>query len=101
MIKFTLKVLPLAINDIQDIYDWYENKQTGLGEKFLQVLEEAFDELKINPFYQVRYQNVRCRLMNRFPYMIHFSVNENTNVILIGAILNTGRGEKARRSIGD
>ncbi|MCW5910518.1 MAG: type II toxin-antitoxin system RelE/ParE family toxin [Cyclobacteriaceae bacterium] len=73
--------------DIQDAYDYYEIKSAGLGEKLLDALDDAFEILRINPNFQVRYDDVHCLPVKRFPYMIHFRIEGEE--VLVYAILNT------------
>ena len=35
------------------------------------------------PLYQVKYDEIRLRIIHKFPYAIHFSVNEELNLIYI------------------
>ena len=34
-----------ALQEVQDSYDWYEGRITGLGEQFLQELEKCLDRI--------------------------------------------------------
>jgi toxin ParE1/3/4 len=86
---FNLIVSPLAKRDLQDAYEWYEEQSEGLGERFLNNLDEAFDELLQNPFYAVQYDSTRCLPVRIFPYMIHFYVNGERDIIYIVAIFHT------------
>lgn len=56
---YKLVIKPLAVVDLQNCYDWYEENQNGLGDKFLNRFEEDLKFLHSNPLhYQVRYKNV-------------------------------------------
>ena len=37
-----LIVCPGAETDIQDAYEWYEERQEGLGRRLIEELEQAF-----------------------------------------------------------
>lgn len=87
MKTFEVHVGRLARMDIQDAYDYYQDKSFGLGEKFLDALDDAFDLLRINPNFQIRYDDVHCLPIKRFPYMIHFRIEGEH--VLVYAILNT------------
>jgi toxin ParE1/3/4 len=90
--KFKFKLEPLAKSDIQDIIHFYNDQQKGLGKKFYLELDSYFRA--IHPFYQNRYDEVRCLPLKKFPVMIHFTVHENENCIKIRAVLNTYRDPK-------
>ncbi|MFP4096393.1 MAG: type II toxin-antitoxin system RelE/ParE family toxin [Cyclobacteriaceae bacterium] len=86
---FKIKVEPEALDDIQQSIDWYNEKQAGLGRKFLAEVKSCFKSLKVNPFFQVRYDEVRCLPLKKFPFMIHFTVHEADKVVVIRAVFNT------------
>lgn len=86
---FKIFIEPLALEDLQSAIDSYEDKQDGLGKRFLEVFDSHIKGLALNPFFQIRYDNVRCLPMKVFPYMIHFITDENTNSVEVKAVLNT------------
>jgi toxin ParE1/3/4 len=57
---FTTVLDPRAIGDIQQAIDYYEEKQSGLGAKFEDTLNEYLRKLEQHPFFQIRYDNVHC-----------------------------------------
>ena len=88
---FNTIVLPSAIRDIQEIIDYYDSLQQGLSLKFDNELNDYFLTLQKNPFFQVRYANVRCLPLKKFPVMIHFTIEEKLNIVYIRAVLNTSK----------
>jgi toxin ParE1/3/4 len=87
--KFVIRIESEALQDIQSAIDWYEFQQEGLGKKFYATLENTFEMLKTNPFYQNRYSNIRCLPLHKFPFMVHFSIDEANDVVIIRAVFNT------------
>ena len=55
--SFKIVIEPRAIFDIQEAVDYYDFKQIGLGEYFIQELEEHIEILRKNPFFQIRYKD--------------------------------------------
>jgi len=45
----------------------------------------------MHPFYQVRYKNVRCLPMKKYPYMIHLTVDEKERIVTIRAVIHTSQ----------
>lgn len=80
-----------AINDIQNAIDYYKTISSSLAEKFLSAINNTFTELKKNPFYQIRYDNVRMRTVKRFPYILHFVVNEQKNIVEIYGVRHSAQ----------
>ncbi len=87
--KFEIILEPDALIDIQDAIDYYENEQSGLGIKFEQALNKLFLSLEKSPFYAVRYDEVLCLPMKKFPYMIHYTLNEPNFNFVVRAVLHT------------
>lgn len=86
---FTIKRNPLVAKDIQQAVDFYQSKQNNLGKRFFKNLNKEIQDLKKFPFYQIRYKNIRCKLVKNFPYLIHFSVDEETKTVYIHAVICT------------
>ena len=86
---FLLKVDLRAFDNIQEEVDYYDEQQKGLGKRFFKAVEEGFKTLKSNPFSQVRYDNVRCIPLKRFPFLIHFTIDENSKTVFVHAVLHT------------
>jgi plasmid stabilization system protein ParE len=80
--------------DVEMAYLWYEQKEKGLGELFLDVLDSAKNAIISNPTtYGFRYKKkVRGFVLMRFPYLILYIVNVgNVDVI---AVFNTYQNPK-------
>jgi hypothetical protein len=88
---FELKIEPEVFLDIQEGIDWYNNQQRGLGHDFYSEVIACFKKLQQHPFFQIRYDNVRCLPMEKYPYMIHFTVDEKDKRVIVRAVLNTSR----------
>jgi toxin ParE1/3/4 len=86
---FKIKIEPEALEDIQQSIDWYNEQQAGLGIKFFAAVKKGFKSLMINPFFQIRYDNVRCLPLKKYPFMVHFTVNEAEKLVVVRAIFNT------------
>ncbi len=87
--KFTVLFQNEALTQLQKAIDYYNLQQRGLGKRFGSAVYKASKKLEKNPFYQVRYDNIRCLTVHKFPFMIHFSVNEELNRVRIFAVLHT------------
>ncbi len=88
---FKIKTEPEAKQDIQEGIDWYNEKQKGLGRKFHSQIKASIKHIKTNPFFMVRYNGIRCLPVKKYPYMIHFTVNEDLQIITIRAVFNTSK----------
>ena len=77
--------------DVAEGYEWYESQREGLGEEFLEALDQAELAISNNPkTYRIRYKKkVRAFIVNRFPYIVLYVVNGN-NVDVI-SVFNTNK----------
>ncbi len=85
-------ILPLAKQDITEAALWYNKKQKGLGKRFTAHVRETVYYIKQNPeAFNVRYDKVRTAILNVFPFMIHYTVDEKNKIVVIAAVLHTSR----------
>jgi len=85
-----LKRHPLVRADLQSAYDWHEDKLPGLGGEFREDFFHACRKLGQSPLlYAVRFANVRCLNLDRFPYGIFYIVRPDELRVL--AVLHASR----------
>lgn len=90
MMRFKVIYNPEVYNDIRQAVDWYNKQQPELGLRFISVLKKHLRKLEHSAMhYSVRYGDIRCMPIKRFPYMIHYRVQNKT--VLVEAIFNTYR----------
>src|ERR1041385_2594447 len=88
MKKYSVFIESRAFMEIQNAISYYNSLSNGLGEKFFADLDKQIEKLKISPFFQVRYKDIRCLPLKKFPFMIHFTVNEIQITVYIHAVIN-------------
>ena len=85
-VKFSLE----AIDELQQAINYYNFQKTSLGIEFMIEFENQIQRLSSNPFtHSVRYLSVRMALVNRFPYAIHYVIEETEHTIIIQTVLST------------
>lgn len=73
--KPLIRVLVEARLDIQEAYDWYEERLQGLGERFLGAVDDCLERVAANPRgFPTVHADVRRALLLRFPYAILYRV---------------------------
>ena len=92
--SFKIIVNKKAVKDIDKAIEYYNNQSEGLGDKFENALDEYINSLEINPYFKIRYDKVRCLPIKPYPYMIHFTIDQQNNALKIQAILHTSRNPK-------
>lgn len=101
----TLRVIVTkeAHNDTLEAYLYYEEKQNGLGERFLDVLQFCYQSLSMQP-ENYGYINedplkiLRDVKLEKFPYVVVFEITEAG--VIVYAVHNTYKhpGNKLRKT---
>ena len=90
--KYKIIVTYAAREETLDALNYYEDIRVGLGDDFIEDLEERYVAISENP-YAYSYTDDRCILrdvvLTRFPYLIIFKI-ESESVIII-SVHNTHR----------
>lgn len=78
-------VQPEAIKEANDAFNWYEDRQPGLGDEFYRELDRCFEFVQEHPdFHRVFYRTIRKRKLGRFPYLVFFRADAGEiNVVAI------------------
>ncbi|MBU2466978.1 MAG: type II toxin-antitoxin system RelE/ParE family toxin, partial [Bacteroidetes bacterium] len=64
----------------------------GLGKRFTAEVRENVHFIRQNPkASNIRYKNVRTTILNIFPFMVHYTIDEKNKTIIVSAVLHTCR----------
>jgi plasmid stabilization system protein ParE len=95
MKRYKVKIEPDALADIQDITNWYNEAGKELGKRFQNTAVKQINSLNQNPhIYAIRYNEIRCMVVNKFPYLVHFYINDECNTVEVLAVISTDRNPK-------
>jgi mRNA-degrading endonuclease RelE of RelBE toxin-antitoxin system len=73
--SYTLVVQPEAEEDAALIFDDLEEKEPGLGHRFLDALDDLYDHIDQVPFgFHKRYNDYRHGKLRRFSYRVVYLV---------------------------
>ena len=98
--RFNLLYSSRFFDDLQHDIDWYNDKQAGLGARFFAAVKRRLIEIKRNPFsVTIRYNDVRCAIVKKFPYMIHFRVLPENKTIEVIAVFSTHRNPEIWKTL--
>ena len=85
-------ILPLAKEDIHSAILWYNKRRLGLGKKLLYEIRIKIRFIRQNPrAFSIRYDDVRTVVLNVFPYMIHYTIDESSKTIIVSGFFHTSR----------
>jgi plasmid stabilization system protein ParE len=85
---FSIAIADASEEDLRMAYHWYKEQNEKLANNFEMHFSKGIDSIQKNPFKtQVRYKSIRVFFLKKFPYGIHFKVEDTT--ILIVAVFHT------------
>ncbi|RFC55329.1 type II toxin-antitoxin system RelE/ParE family toxin [Brumimicrobium aurantiacum] len=94
MKSFSIRVLKSAVADLDEAYEYYTDINPKLGERFIKIVNATINDLKKYPYYQIRYDSFRMKVINKFPYVIHYTLDEKKQIVFIYGIRNSYQNPK-------
>jgi len=89
--SFSCLQLPKAQKEILEAWEWYEDKQSGLGDRFKQFLFRKIESISENPSYYPLKGKYHEALVDDFPFLIIYKIVGQTKEILIISVFHTSR----------
>ena len=90
MTRHLVRLEPEAKQDIREAWQWYEQRRTGLGEEFVDAVDDVFELIAAAPErFPLVHRNVRQVLIKRFPYSVCYVVE--SGVVYVVAVLHSRR----------
>jgi plasmid stabilization system protein ParE len=90
---YHILIKPRARQNLQEAYDWYEDREDGLGERFKDAFDDGCSRVQSDPFRPALiYRDVRRLLFKKFPYHIYYRVTGETIKIL--TVVHASRAER-------
>ncbi|WP_256874382.1 addiction module protein [Nostoc sp. C057] len=77
-----------------DAHSWYESQKPGLGDEFLDCVDETVNLICQMPeSYAVTYRDVRRAIVRRFPYAVYYRIVSSR--VIVTAIFHGRRDPKS------
>jgi hypothetical protein len=74
-VNYKTVILPEAKIEFKEAIAYYKNINPKLSGRFYGSVTESLNSIKSEPLRcQLRYDNVRIKMLKTFPYLIHYSV---------------------------
>lgn len=81
-----------AFADIQEAASWYNRQSDGLGTRFRKQVKSQINGLRKSALaYGIRYHDVRCMQVHKFPFLVHYVADELNKRVEVFAVLHGGR----------
>jgi plasmid stabilization system protein ParE len=88
--------LPEAEEDVVAAHASYENRQTGLGDRFLEAVQDQVNHIRSNPqLYGIVRGDIRAAPLHGFPYVVYYR-DRGTDILII-AVQHGRRSTRAWR----
>ena len=83
-----------AEKEIEGAIDYYSELSVDVPAKFLYQIEETYLILSDNPFFRIRYKNIRAVPVKGFPFMLFYSVIEDRELVIIYSCFHTAKSPR-------
>jgi plasmid stabilization system protein ParE len=81
-----------AQREIAESWNWYEDRQLGLGDRFLNEIAEHIRKIEQTPIkFPIRFKSYRETPVPVFPFLIIYRINEKKKIIRIVSVFHTSR----------
>jgi plasmid stabilization system protein ParE len=88
-------LLPAAERDVKKAYEWYEEQREGLGDVFLERVEECLTSIGRSPkAFQPVAKDARRAIVKQFPYVIFFRIEGK--VTYVYSVFHTSQNPQKR-----
>ena len=77
-----IKILPRALDDLQNGYQFYDMQASGLGSYFLDTLFSDIDSLVLHAGIHLKVFGYFRLLSKRFPYAVYYKLEDKSLVVV-------------------
>ena len=89
---YAIKLHSLAEKELEESYQWYEERSAGLGKRFMTEVNKRLERISLSPLsYAKKQNNYREVLVDTFPFTIVYEVYEKQKVVFVSYIFHTKR----------
>ena len=86
-----------ALKEITEAWNWYEDRQAGLGDLFLKEVRARMEKIEQTPErYPTRYRSYKETPIQIFPFLIIYRINKRKKLIRIVSIFHTSLNPKKK-----
>lgn len=92
--NYVLVFRPEVLLELNEAYSWYESQKPGLGDEFLDCVDETVNRISQMPeSYVIVYSDIRRAVVRRFPYAVYYRIVSSR--IIVTAIFHGRRDIKS------
>ena len=86
-------IRPAAEADLKEAYEWYEQREAGLGVEYLRCVDSCVQLVRRQPeIYPMIHKHVRQGVVRRFPYSVMYFIAGDD--IIVASVFHASRDPK-------
>ncbi len=86
-----------AQKEITEAWNWYEDRQPGLGDRFLRDVTARIYKIQQTPDrYPTRFKLFKETLITDFPFLIIYRINKSKKIVRIVSVFHTSLNPKKK-----
>lgn len=92
--NYVLVFRPEVREELNEAYSWYESQKPGLGDEFLDCVDETVNRIaQIPESYVIVYGDIRRAIVRRFPYAVYYRIVSSR--VIVTAIFHGRKDPKS------
>jgi plasmid stabilization system protein ParE len=96
-VRYHIEFLVKARLELLQAWNWYEDRQPGLGSRFKDAVYEGLYSISLNPEqYPEKIKHYRETVIDVFPYVIIYRVHKRKQIVAVLSIFHTSRNPKKK-----
>ena len=95
---YSLRFHPQVHKNYDEAYSWYEEKENGLGERFLKAVRTKIEHIIVNPeaFSSKGNKRFLQAKVEAFPYLVVYKVKKRKKEIYVVSIHHTSKSPRKK-----
>lgn len=91
--QYLIEFHPFIEQDFNDAYHWYELREEGLGERFIEAVRDKVSTIQQNPetFSVKNRRGYREALVEQFPYLIVYKIYKRERTVFVCSISHSSK----------
>lgn len=86
-----------AQKEIAEAWNWYEDRQPGLGDRFLKEITDRLRKIEHTPNrYPTRFKSYKETPVPVFPFLIIYRINKQKKLVRIVSVFHTSLNPKKK-----
>jgi plasmid stabilization system protein ParE len=93
---YEIRVSPRAQIEIEEAQQFYKCRSTRAAQNFFAAVSKAYETLAIQPHFRKQYKEVRAINLQRFPFALFFTIEEEMQLVYILSCFHFKRNPQNR-----